>query len=62
MSAKGSRIKKVHSFSLAKISTARLEELSDVLEVSKSEIVDRALKLYYQRAKRKGWLDKEEED
>ena len=57
MSAKGNRKRQRYAFSLANITDERLNLLSEELEMSRSEIVDRAIKAYFQLMVKRGKID-----
>ena len=57
MSAKGNRKRQRYAFSLANITDERLNLLSEELEMSRSEIVDRAIKAYYQALQKRGKIE-----
>lgn len=61
MSYKGNRIKQRKTFTLAKLSIERLDTLHEALDISRSEIIDRAIKLYFKKAIKSGWLDNKED-
>ena len=57
MSAKGKRKKQMYSFTLHNVSNERLNIMSEELEMSRSEIVDRAIKAYYQALQKRGKIE-----
>jgi len=54
---KGSNTKKNYTFTLTHNTDARLDIMSEELEISRSELVDRAVKAYYSMLKRTGKLN-----